>query len=79
VAYVDPGLRVGAVTNAVRDEPGFDSARQALKNPGGAAAVTRELYPHGRSLPNLEAVAKRVTPPAGGADVLAMGSCVMKS
>jgi putative ATP-dependent endonuclease of OLD family len=68
-----------AVREAVRDELGFDSVKQALKNPDGAAAVTRELYQRGRTLPNLEAVAKRVTVLAGGADVLAMGSCVMPS
>lgn len=67
------------VTEAVRDELGFDSVKQALKNPDRAAAVTRELYQRGRSLPNLEAIAKRVTALAGGADVLAMGSCVMAS
>jgi len=68
------------VTQAVRDELGFDSVKRALKNPDGAAAVTRELYERGRSLPNLEAVARRATALAGGgADVLAMGSCVMPS
>ena len=69
-----------AVTQAVRDELGFDNVKQALKNPDGAAAVTRELYARGRSLPNLEAVANKVTALAGkGANVLAMGSCVMPS
>ena len=69
-----------AVTQAVRDELGFDSVKKALKNPDGAAAVTREIYKRGRSLPNLEAVANKVTALAGrGADVLAMGSCVMPS
>lgn len=69
-----------AVTQTVRDELGFDSVKKALKNPDGAAAVTREIYRRGRSLPNLEAVANKVTALAGkGADVLAMGSCVMPS
>jgi hypothetical protein len=67
------------ITQQVRDELGFDSVEQTLKNPDGAAAVTMKLYERGRSLSNLEAVAERVTSMLGSTDLLAMGSCVMPS
>lgn len=67
-----------AVTQAVRDDLGFDTVKQALKNPDGAAAVTRRIYEQGRSLPHLEEVAKQATALLSSSAVLAMGSCALQ-
>jgi putative ATP-dependent endonuclease of OLD family len=46
---------------AVREELGFRSISQTLKNPDGVATVVRRLYAAGKSLPVIEDIAIQVT------------------
>jgi Predicted ATP-dependent endonuclease of the OLD family len=73
-AFDDTGVWDDAA-QAARDELGFDSVKQTLKNPDGVALVTRRIYEEGRKLPNLEEVAEQVTALLGSTEVLAMGAC----
>lgn len=50
-----------SAAGAVRDELGFASVKQALKNPDGVAALVRRIYEGGGSLPVIENIARRVT------------------
>ena len=73
-AFGDPRIWE-SVSQAARDELGFTSVKQALKNPDGIALVTRRVYEHGLALANIEKVAQEVTALLGGSEMLAMGSC----
>jgi putative ATP-dependent endonuclease of the OLD family len=64
-----------AVSQAVRDDLGFVSVKQTLKNPDGVAEVTRRIFAQGFRLPNIERVAERVTDLLGSPEMLAMGVC----
>lgn len=47
--------------DSVREELGFGSVSQALKNPDGMAAMVNRIYALGKRLPVLEAIADQVT------------------
>jgi len=49
------------VASALRQELGFASVEQMLKNPDGVAAIVRRAYDTGRRFPVLEDIARRVT------------------
>src|SRR5680860_491967 len=50
-----------SATAAVRDELGFSSVEQTLKNADGVAGVVRRIYAGGGTLANIEEIARRIT------------------
>lgn len=49
-----------SATTAVRDELGFSSVKQTLKNADGVAGVVRRIYAGGGALANIEEIARRI-------------------